>query len=261
MADAGAAAAPAYFEYAVPAPWQAIDFISDLHLSPALPRTFDALAQELRQTPADAVFILGDLFEFWIGDDSRTQPFEQRCVDLLAAAAQRRTLAFMVGNRDFLVGVAMLLDCGMTGLPDPTVLDAWGRRVVLTHGDALCLADTDYQAFRRQVRDAHWQRQALARPLAERTVLATQMRARSEAARRFDSNFNVDVDAGAAVGWLQAAGATEMVHGHTHRPGSNELAPGFKRHVLSDWDLDDPLRPRAEILRLTRDGFRRLPAR
>lgn len=249
---------PALFDLRAPADWRAIDFISDLHLSPALPRTFEAWARHLRETPADAVFMLGDLFEVWVGDDARTLPFERACVDVLADAARRRSLAFMAGNRDFLVGAAMLRDCGLLGLPDPTRLDAWGRPVLLTHGDALCLADADYQAFRRQVRGEAWQREFLARPLAERQQLAAEMRRQSESRRRFDGRDDADVDPAAALAWLRAADAAVLVHGHTHRPGSDLLAPGIERHVLSDWDLDDAERPRADVLRLTRDGLQRL---
>jgi UDP-2,3-diacylglucosamine hydrolase len=259
MAPGSAAAAlPAFYEFEAPKGWRAIDFISDLHLSAALPRTVEAWARHLRETPADAVFILGDLFEVWVGDDARALPFERHCLDILADAASRRQLAFMVGNRDFLVGAAMLRDSGMMGLPDPTVLAAWGQRVLLTHGDALCLADTAYQAFRREVRGDRWQAEFLARPLAERVAIAAEIRRQSEARRQFDGAPDADVDAGTAVAWMHAMGAAEMVHGHTHRPGSQALAPGFQRHVLSDWDLDGD-RPRAEVLRLNRDGFRRLP--
>lgn len=247
---------PAYFDFSVPASWQAIDFISDLHLSEALPRTFEAFASHLQHTLADAVFILGDLFEAWVGDDARQLPFERQCVEAIAQAASHRQLAFMVGNRDFLVGSALLRDAGMMALPDPTRLDAWGRPLLLTHGDALCLADEPYQAFRREVRSDAWQAAFLARPLAERLRIARDMRRASGERRRFDGDANIDVDFGEAVLWLHSMGAAEMVHGHTHRPGSDTLAPGFKRHVLSDWDLDGG--NRAEVLRLSRNGFTRL---
>ncbi len=252
-------ALPAFYELSAPKSWRAIDFISDLHLSPALPRTVAAWAAHLRETPADAVFILGDLFEVWVGDDARALPFERHCMDILADAASRRSMAFMVGNRDFLVGTAMLRDSGLMGLADPTVLMAWGQPLLLTHGDALCLDDTAYQAFRREVRSAAWQADFLARPLAERLRIAADIRRESQARRRFDGAPDADVDAATAVAWMHAMGAAELVHGHTHRPGSQALAPGFQRHVLSDWDLDGAERPRAEVLRLGRDGFRRLP--
>ncbi len=261
MSPAGSAAVPpalpAFFEFVAPPHWRAIDFISDLHLCEALPRTFDAWAHHLRHTPADAVFILGDLFEVWVGDDAMGRAFEGRCVEVLAEAASRMQLAFMVGNRDFLAGPALLRAGGMMALPDPTLLTAWGQPLLLTHGDALCLDDLPYQAFRQDVRSSTWQRGFLARPLAERLQIAAGLRRASEERRRFDGDASADVDAGEAVRWLHAMGAAEMVHGHTHRPGSGALGPGFKRHVLSDWDLDHG--QRAEVLRLTRLGFERLP--
>lgn len=249
---------PPFYEFAAPKSWRTIDFISDLHLSPALPRTVQALAKHLHGSTADAVFILGDLFEVWVGDDARRLPFERHCADMLAESASRRSLAFMAGNRDFLLGGAMLRECGLMGLPDPTLLIAWGQRILLTHGDSLCLADTAYQAFRSQVRGEAWQREFLARPLSDRQAVAAEIRRQSQTRRQFDGMDDADVDPATAVAWMHATGAAEMVHGHTHRPGSNELAPGFKRHVLSDWDLDDAQSPRAQVLRLSRDGFERL---
>ncbi len=249
-------ALPPLFEFELPRTWRRVDFISDLHLSESMPRTFTAWAAHLLRTPADAVFILGDLFEVWVGDDAAALPFERLCLDTLAAAASHRHVAFMVGNRDFLAGADLLRQCGLMGLPDPTVLGAWGRRMLLSHGDALCLDDAPYQAFRAEVRSAAWQRQFLARPLAERLRIAAEMRRASAGRQRFDGMSNADVDASEAVRWLHALGAAELVHGHTHRPGSELLAPGFKRHVLSDWDLDGGTR--AEVLRLTRDGFERV---
>ncbi len=256
MSPAAAGALPAYFELPVPPAWQAIDFISDLHLCESMPRTFEAWADHLRHTPADAVFMLGDLFEVWVGDDMRSLPFERHCVDVIAEAASRKQLAFMAGNRDFLVGGAMLRDCGVMALPDPTVLCGWGQRVLLSHGDALCLDDLPYQAFRREVRSPRWQADFLAKPLGARLDVARDIRRVSAARSRFDGGVDADVDPAEAVHWLHAMGAAELVHGHTHRPGSQMLAPGFKRHVLSDWDLDNG--QRAEVLRLGRDGFVRV---
>ena len=257
MPEAGAVAPlPAFFQLAAPPSWRAVDLISDLHLCEAMPRTFDAFAAHLMGTSADAVFILGDLFEAWVGDDMGGRGFERRCIEVMAQAASHRQLGFMVGNRDFLAGAMLLRQSGAMGLPDPTLFDAWGQPVLLSHGDALCLADTPYQAFRRQVRSAQWQADFLARPLAERLQIAAGIRHASLTRRQFDGAADADVDTAEAVRWLHAMGAHELVHGHTHRPGSNALAPGYKRHVLSDWDLD--LGQRAEVLRLTRDGFERL---
>ena len=252
-----------FAEFEVPAHATAIDFISDLHLSGEAPRTFERWAGYLRDTPAAAVFILGDLFEVWVGDDARHAGFEARCAAVLAEAAARRTLAFMRGNRDFLVGAELLRDCGVHELEDPTVLLAFGQRLLLSHGDALCLADHEYQAFRTLVRGAAWQRDFLARPLEERQRLARQMRDHSEQRKRGMALEDwVDLDKPATLRWMREARTPTLIHGHTHRPAREELAPGFVREVLSDWDCDgdgDGV-PRAEVLRLTADGrLTRLP--
>ena len=259
----------------LPAGWRAVDFISDLHLAVDMPRTFAAWAGHLEATDADAVFILGDLFEVWIGDDSRHDEFEARCAETLARAARRLPqVAFMAGNRDFLVGRGLLGEAGVVLLDDPTLLVAFGQRVLLTHGDELCLADAAYQRWRAQVRDPRWQQAVLARPLAERRLMARQLRdgsdAHQEAAGRAAGGApdaaidaaDVDIDFELTMRWLRAADASALVHGHTHRPRTAPFASGIVRHVLSDWDLDhDPAHGRAEVLRLTASGFeRRAPA-
>ena len=250
-------ALPVFFEYAADPQWRAVEFISDLHLAQEQPATVERWARYLRESRADAILILGDLFEVWIGDDARELcSFEHAVAQVLREAAGQRAVGFMVGNRDFLVGSALLRDCGIVALPDPTVLDAWGQRVLLTHGDALCLDDTAYQRFRTEVRSEKWRRAFLARPLAERARLARAMRDASEAHKRSQVEWS-DVDPAAAVAWMHACDARDMVHGHTHRPGSEVVAPGFTRHVLSDWDCDTEPR-RAQALRLTRDGFARI---
>lgn len=245
--------------WVAPQQWQAIDFISDLHLSEALPRTFEAWCAYMRRTSADAVFILGDLFEFWPGSDAVQLPFEARCAELLREAAQRRHVAVMVGNRDFLLAPDFLQDLGVQPLADPTLLRAWGHALLLTHGDALCLADVAYQKFRAWTRDPATQADFLARPLTDRVRVGAGIRHASEAGRSQSPPPGgwPDLDAAASVACLQAAGTRTMVHGHTHRPGASPLAPGFVREVLSDWDLDDTA-PRSEVLRLRRDGLVRL---
>lgn len=253
-ASPAALASPVPFR--APPSWRAIDFISDLHLSDQMPATFAAFEAHLGHTDADAVFILGDLFELWVGDDARREPFAQRCVMVLAEASHRLQLAVMGGNRDFLMGAELLADCGASALPDPTLLEAFGRRIMLTHGDALCLADKSYQAFRRQVREPTWLHAFLARPLPERLALAREIRQASDTRRQFDGEAGADVDRGAAKALLHAAGAATLVHGHTHRPGSETLPGGGLRHVLSDWDLDGAAR--SEVLRLTEHGFSRV---
>lgn len=251
---------PRYVEIRADDHWQAIDFVSDLHLDEGMPRTFAAFRRYLEATPADAVLILGDLFEVWVGDDAAgTDGFEAEVLEAIAQAACRRRIGFMAGNRDFLVGTEALRRSGMFALADPTVLEAFGRRTLLTHGDRLCLGDVDYQRFREQVRSTDWQADFLARPLAERRTIARDLRERSRerAAGRSREDW-YDVDMASAVRWMHEAGARILVHGHTHQPGTEPLAPGYLRHVLSDWDLEDADAGRAEVLRWTAAGFARL---
>jgi UDP-2,3-diacylglucosamine hydrolase len=251
---------PPATEWLAPDGWQAIDFISDLHLGDTLPRTFEAWASYMQATVADAVVILGDLFEFWPGSDAVQMDFEARCAQVLRDAASRRHVALMVGNRDFLVTAEFLQGLGVQPLTDPTLLHAWNQpALLLTHGDALCLDDVAYQQFRAWTRNPGTQADFLARPLAERVKLGAGIRHASEAGRRQTPPAEGwgDLDPAAAVSCLQAAGATRMLHGHTHRPGPSQLAAGFAREVLSDWNRDDaPVR--AEVLRLRRDGISRL---
>lgn len=241
-----------------PSNWRCIDFLSDLHLRQADNPTFRAFEQHLLHSRADALFILGDLFEAWVGDDARDDPFEQRCLAILRQASQTRFVGFMHGNRDFLVGADCLRDHGVVALQDPTLLIAFDQRVLLTHGDAWCLADTAYQAYRAQVRSPQWQATVLGQPLAARRELAAKIRATSDAQRAMSEPETwADVDTRTAVQSLQAAQARVLIHGHTHRPGRHELAPGLMRWVLSDWDLDAQP-PRADVLRLSASGLARI---
>jgi UDP-2,3-diacylglucosamine hydrolase len=257
---AGTPPLPAFAELIAAPAWHAIDFLSDLHLGQATPRTFEALATHLRCTEADAVFILGDLFEVWVGDDARHAGFEADCAAMLAEASSHRFIAFMAGNRDFLVGNDLLKQCGVIHLDDPTVLVAFGQRLLLSHGDALCLGDVPYQQFRAEVRTAEWQQRFLALPLEQRWRIASEIRAGSrqrKAQQAPDEWFDVDADE--ARRWLQAAGAHQLVHGHTHLPATHALGAGLARHVLSDWDFDHPGAPsRADVLRWRHEGLQRI---
>lgn len=243
-------------EIDAPPSWRCIDFISDLHLADDTPRTFTAWRDYLLNTRANAVFILGDLFEAWVGDDARFEGFEATSAAVLTDAAAKRDLAFMVGNRDFLLGAEMLAACGIRALHDPSVLVAFGQRVLLSHGDEWCIADVDYQRFRRQVRDPAWQAQVLAKPLAERRLLARSIRSESERRSAEHRGEWADVDTPTALHWLGATRSSTLVHGHTHRPATEALAAGVTRHVLSDWDLDHA--ERAEVLRLQATGWSRI---
>ena len=245
-------AVPTIAELLAPPAWRTVDFISDLHLQAGEPETFEAWRRYMAATPADAIFILGDLFEVWAGDDAAGEPgFAADCAAVLQAAAGRAPVFFMHGNRDFLVGQGFLAACRATSLPDPTVLDFAGKRWLLTHGDALCLADTDYMRFREQVRSPEWQREFLAKPLAERQAIARQVREQSELRKRSSTDY-ADVDGSAALAWLEAADAHAMIHGHTHKPADHLLA-GRTRTVLSDWDAAASP-PRLEALRLSAKG-------
>ena len=241
-----------------PATWHTIDFISDLHLAPDTPNSVRAWADYLTGTTADAVFILGDLFEVWVGDDSRHEGFEAECSGVLMRAASKRVIAFMAGNRDFLIGDEMLRACGMLRLQDPTVLSAFGQRVLLAHGDAWCTGDIVYQQFRHQVRDPAWQAQVLSKSLAERRLYASHMRSESERQMTSRTGDWFDVDSATALRFMTGASTPTLIHGHTHRPGSNALAPGFMRHVLSDWGLDHGTQARAEVLRWQGGEFERI---
>lgn len=242
-----------------PPSWRCIDFISDIHLDASLPATTACLQRYLSSTQADAVLILGDLFEAWIGDDLRTQPYEAQCVDMLAEAGKRLHLGIMVGNRDFLVGQALIQACCAHSMTDPTILKAWGQTALLIHGDELCLADTEYLKFRQNVRQPAWQSNFLAQPLANRLAVARQMRQASQAHQKSQGKMEwADVDESAAADWMTHSGADFLIHGHTHHPQTQSFGPGI-RHVLSDWDLDHTQPQRAEVLRWTPQGFERLP--
>ena len=245
-------------EVLAPPDWHCIDFISDLHLAETTPRAFALWRDYLLGTAAQAVFILGDLFDAWVGDDARHAGFEAEAAAVLMRAAAQKRISFMVGNRDFLLGDAMLAGCGVAALPDPTVLVAFGERVLMTHGDAWCIDDVDYQRFRRQVREPAWQAQVLARPLAERRAMAQGLRSESERNAAVHGGPWADVDRATALRFMHRADTPTLVHGHTHRPGTEPLAPGAVRHVLSDWELDHAAVPRAEVLRWQRSGWSRI---
>lgn len=235
-----------------PPEWRAIDFISDLHLQASERNTFHAWRDYMQSSRADAVFILGDLFEVWVGDDAASEPasFEHECAEVLKQAAAMRPVFFMHGNRDFLVGRDLMRQCGTTLLADPAVLEFGGTRWLLSHGDQLCLADTDYLKFRVVVRSPEWQQDFLAKPLQERRAIARDLRRQSEALKHSAREY-ADVDASAGATWLHDARASHLIHGHTHKPGDHSLGPGLYRIVLSDWDMSAQPR-RGEVVRLSR---------
>ncbi len=162
----------------------------------------------------------------------------------------------MPGNRDFLVGDEFARSCQVTLLPDPFVLVFDHRRWLLTHGDALCLADIEYMGFRAQVRSPEWQQDFLAKPIVQREAIARALRQQSEDRKRAGAEY-ADVDGAAAVAWLEAAGAQTLIHGHTHRPADHLLGARGWRTVLSDWDAR-ALPPRQQVVRLTAAGLQRI---
>ena len=257
--------APAPVLLPAPAHWQRLDFISDLHLKEAEPATFDAWRGFMQTTRAHAVFILGDLFDVWVGDDVTPDSFEARCAQVLRAASKRLDIFFLHGNRDFLLGSGFARACGMTLLSDPTLLDFAGQRWMLSHGDALCLADTEYLQFRAMVRSAPWQQDFLGQPLAQRQSIARSLRAQSEARKQARASYT-EVDALAACDWLCAAQASTLIHGHTHQPGdhplpaspANHATDGLRRLVLSDWDAT-ATPARLQVLRLSAGEAGRAP--
>lgn len=211
-------------------------FISDLHLDAARPELSSALAAFLqRHTHCNALYILGDLFEAWIGDDDDSEPAADTCRLLRRFSDAGPTLYLMHGNRDFLLGEEFAHRAGATLLPDPTVIDLYGERTLLIHGDSLCIADTDYQAFRTQARSDQWQSEVLARSLEERRELATQLRHLSRETSSNKAENIMDVTPQEVDRVMAEHGVNQLIHGHTHRPMRHEHANGT-RWVLGDWD-------------------------
>ncbi|WP_059412928.1 UDP-2,3-diacylglucosamine diphosphatase [Cupriavidus basilensis] len=253
---------PAAGALAVPEPaW----FISDLHLTPAMPRTLASFERVLERAAvqARALFILGDFFEFWVGDEETDSPFAAQIAARLRELARYGVQVYLMhGNRDFLLGERFARAAGATLLPDPTVIDCAGQRVALSHGDMLCTGDARYMRFRRWTRKGWVQRAFLALPLALRLRVARRLRADSEAGRARQARRDAPPDYGdtapqAVAALLRASRAPVLVHGHTHRPARHESAEGV-RWVLTDWDLDGR-RPRAAVLQLDASGFSVLP--
>ncbi|NMG44644.1 UDP-2,3-diacylglucosamine diphosphatase [Aromatoleum toluvorans] len=216
-------------------------FISDLHLSEQAPENTRALLS-LLTGPARGVgtiYILGDLFEYWAGDDDSDSPLNREIGTAFAAVAAAGTeIVFVAGNRDFLVGDDFARRAGMTIASDPTLIELDGRRVLLTHGDMLCTDDHAYQTFRRQVRDPSWQEAFLRRPLVERKQVIEGLRRHSETAKQEKPQEIMDVNAGAVDALLRAHDYPVLIHGHTHRPARHlHEVDGHvcERWVLSDW--------------------------
>lgn len=182
----------------------------------------------------DAMYVLGDLAEVWVGDDDDGAT-ANALREALAEAAARHAVFVMRGNRDFLLGDRFATDTGVALLADPSVIEVDGQRVLLAHGDAYCTRDAAYQRARAQLRSPQWQAQVLAKPLRERRALAARLRAESAAAGANKAAHIMDVTPAAVQAALAAADAPLLVHGHTHRPGIHELGGERRRIVLGDW--------------------------
>lgn len=212
---------------------------------------FRFLGEQARH--ARALYLLGDIFEYWAGDDDIDDPFNRRVVDALRALSDGGVaLYWIAGNRDFLAGEGFARATGATLLPEPFVADIAGQRVLLLHGDAQCVDDHDYMNFRAQVRNPDWQRAFLARPLAERKALIEGMREGSRDAQRDKAMAIMDVNPAEIDSLFERHGVALMIHGHTHRPASHAGARGT-RHVLTDWDHDGPV-PRGGWLAADNSG-------
>jgi UDP-2,3-diacylglucosamine hydrolase len=238
-------------------------FVSDLHLDAVRPGIIKIFRDFLRDEAAhaDALYVLGDLFEYWVGDDD-PQPVAVEVADGLSTLARSGVPVFFLrGNRDFLLGADFAARCGMRILPDPCVIDLHGRPTLLMHGDLMCTDDVAYQAFRRESREPAWQAAMLAQPLQARIALAHRARAASiahqQAVRPQDGDPNAmqeditDVSQATVEATFARYGITTMIHGHTHRPAIHKLTVGEQsatRIVLGDWY------EQGSVLRVDADG-------
>jgi UDP-2,3-diacylglucosamine hydrolase len=215
--------------------------ISDLHLSTERPRITDIFLRFLHGTATDAesLYILGDLFDYWVGDDDLDDTLHTQVANAMRALADRGVkIFFMHGNRDLLIAEKFAAASGSTLLTDPTLIQLYGVPTLLSHGDTLCTDDTAYQAFRAQVHNADVQRHFLARPLAARKHEIQQMRAASEMQKQHKSAEIMDVNEDAVKALLREYGYPRLIHGHTHRPGCTRYeldGHTCERWVMGEW--------------------------
>jgi len=216
-------------------------FISDLHLGADHTGGMAAFRRFIAEAApqAEALYILGDLFEYWAGDDDLDDESHARVIAALRSLAQHGARVYLLhGNRDLLMGEALADACHATLLHDPALIDLYGTPTLLSHGDMLCTGDTEYQRYRAQVHDADFQRQFLARPLAERKAYIEQLRSRSTLEKQGKDSAIMDVDETAVATLLREYRYPRLIHGHTHRPGRHgHIVDGHRceRWVLGDW--------------------------
>ena len=215
-------------------------FISDLHLEESRPDITGAFLRFLddKVLGVERLYILGDFFEAWIGDDERTPLQEEVAAALRNVRASGTEIFLMHGNRDFLIGEDFCNRAGASLLDDPTVIDLYGIPTLLMHGDSLCTADVEYQKFRANMRNPQWQQMILQRPLKDRQQMARQIREISMAKNQGKEEFIMDVTPEEVVSDMEHHGVQQLIHGHTHRPAIHHLDLGDgagRRIVLGDW--------------------------
>ncbi|MRW88488.1 UDP-2,3-diacylglucosamine diphosphatase [Duganella sp. FT80W] len=230
-------------------------FISDLHLQPAHPATtaafYDFLERHARH--AQQLYLLGDLFEYWAGDDDIADPYHAGIVAALRAISDAGVMVYWIaGNRDFLVGARFAEAANLTLLPETWIADIGGLKVVVLHGDAQCTQDTKYMEFRAMVRQPAWQAQFTAMPLAQRKAIIAGLREDSRKEQGGKSYEIMDVTPDAIAAVFADTGADVMIHGHTHRPALHQLGTK-RRYVLPDWE-PDATPPRGGWIAITEDG-------
>ena len=234
-------------------------FISDLHLCASRPAITQAFLNFLKTDAkqAEKLFILGDLFEYWAGDDDLDHPDHQNIIQALKTLSQHTAIYFIHGNRDFLIGETFSEATGATILSDPSELNLYGHRVLLSHGDALCTDDVEYQVFKKLVRNQDWQTKFLGLPLSQRKAQIEELRKKSEQEKSHKSSIIMDINAQALATLLETFNYPMLfIHGHTHRPAVHQLNLAnhhCTRIVLGDWY------EQGSCLRLDETGFRNIP--
>ncbi|MDZ4298940.1 MAG: UDP-2,3-diacylglucosamine diphosphatase [Moraxellaceae bacterium] len=232
--------------------------LSDVHLSPDLPRCTAGLLSLLQTLPEDcqAVYVLGDLFEVWIGDDQQSDYLDSLYAAFQAVTQRGVSLAFCHGNRDFLLGQDFAKRCGGRLMAEQELVNLHGHAVLLMHGDQLCTQDAPFMAFREQSRSAAWQNGMLSQPLEQRQMIANMWRMQSKQANSNKPENIMDVTPDEVVRVLQEAGCNTLLHGHTHRPGRYPVAlngSSGERIVLGDWREEEGV---AVIAWANADGIR-----
>jgi len=215
-------------------------FVSDLHLTATMPKTVEAFFLFLREQAAhaQALYLLGDIFEYWVGDDDIVDPFNRSVVDAIHAVSKQGVAVYwLAGNRDFLVGEKFAQACGATLLAEPHITTIADQRMVLVHGDAQCTDDVAYMAFRKQVRNPAVQQAFLTQSLEQRKLMLASMREGSRDAQRGMHADLMDVNQHAIDQLFVEHEVNLMIHGHTHRP-ARHVTPAGVRHVLPDWDCE-----------------------